>query len=1087
MDHHRRPYAPQAAPPPAPHAPPNAPPYYHHTQTPVPPHPQYPQSHQQQQYAPPPPTTNSLQPPATGPALPPIHQTYGPPGSAPDQRTTLPSLQHPTNPHEPQGHQEHYSYPPQHQHNRSGHATPAPVNRTYSHDSTVQRTPTTPAPSGQYPHIPGPEGVQHQPQPPPPPQHHMEYSSHPVYPPPNGVQHGLPPPPGPPGPPPQQPHHEQYASYAQPSMENHHGQYAPQQQQSPMYPPQTYGPAMTNSQMQMQRKKQMRATQACEQCRQRKQKCDEGNPCSFCKEQDLGCVYRDTPPVKTDKNMEKLLQHMEAHTSGLGGLTAKMEDFDARLRRMEQPGPQLADKARRSLPIAMQEGPVEEAAPLKKSSEHRTAPHKLLLLWSSVAAVLKNAHVNKNDGYVMEAEDRGILRLYTRGEGIDEYDGTHPGAPGSPARSEDGGSDNAIANAPTPPESVWGTGFPQTPSSEPRRSEPYNHWGGLKSDGTLDLDQQTVKELHESYMKHIHVMHPFLDQQRLQSMIDKFVSRYCSNEKQRSRTEYVKEMDDDGRATKRQRSNGAQPSHGRTPERSPGNAVVYLVLALGKICQHTDPLPAVVQDNQQNANQLIRRNLTGPSGSSPMSAPSVAIKPSPISPNSTPATQPTPPADGNVHFHNRSRRSSTEAGSSAGLRNIDVIPGLAYYAKAAEILGDQSDGNDLVHAQMFLLAGLYKGQLARVKESMSWFTMAGRAVRSLLDRYHLYNKRTWSGYGDVKGVLEENRKVIKDKRHNMIVLAAWSCLQLESDILAELPLPSSHIQDLEKLLSMPHKVPEDESYTGLEDHDDVLLFYTAQLWLRRKLNEVHRQMYGSEYVGKPLQEIREMLLGHDSLLDLWREGLPPALRWVDDAPPPSDILNARLRAKYWGARYVVNRPFLDYALHVMPHVKNGKTVREVAKDANNDPRDEADIQLFEAIAGMTNLDIWNACERCIAAALKSTVAFDGVPSRLVVTNIHGTAHAQFGNMLVVSAIYNNNAMKGLVIASNDTERLSRFKSQLARTIRFLRRLSPISPTCGVDCSILEDIQKSLFGVPADQKHVYLNEVTFDGSFGSSST
>lgn len=73
-------------------------------------------------------------------------------------------------------------------------------------------------------------------------------------------------------------------------------------------------------------------------------------------------------------------------------------------------------------------------------------------------------------------------------------------------------------------------------------------------------------------------------------------------------------------------------------------------------------------------------------------------------------------------------------------RNLDVIPGIAYYAKAAEILGDQGDGNDLVHVQMFLLAGLYKGQLTRVKESFSRINMAGRAIIILLGRYKLYNK-----------------------------------------------------------------------------------------------------------------------------------------------------------------------------------------------------------------------------------------------------------------------------------------------------------------------------------------------------------
>ncbi|TKA83279.1 hypothetical protein B0A55_00792 [Friedmanniomyces simplex] len=1085
MDYHRRP--PYAAPPP-PHAPPPAPPYaYQHPHTPVPPQPQS----QPPQYAPPPPATGSSLPhPPTGPALPPIHPSYGPPGSAPDHRT-LPSLQHPANPQEPQNTQKHYHYT---QHNRSGHATPAPVNRTYSHDSTVQRTPTTPAQPGPYPPMPGPDGSQHPP--PPPPQHHMEYSSHPSYPPTNGVPHGLPPP-GPQGPPPPPPHHEQYAQYPQPSMENHHGQYPPQQQQAPMYPPQGYGP-MSSSALQIQRKKQMRATQACEQCRQRKQKCDEGVPCSFCKEQGLICQYRDTPPAKTDKNMEKLLNHMDAQTVGLEALAARFDGFDARLRRMEHPSAQTSVQ-----PVAsteMQPEPAEE--PQRKPGEHRTAPHKLLLLWPSVQPLLKAASVTNNDGYVMEAEDRGILRLFSRGEGIDEHDGTQPGGPASPARSEESSNDSVPTNAPTPPEGLWGTGLPQTPMSDIRRSEPYNHWGGLKPDGTLDLDSQTVKDLYDSYMKHMHIMHPFLDQQRLRTMFNKFIKRHCPDQqKQRSRAAFVAHMDDDsGRAVKRQRSNGshANPSpflDTPIPERSPGNAVVYLVLALGKICQHKEPLPGVIQDNKLTANSVVSHQLNGGhgiSGSSPISAPSATIKPSPISPNSTPATQPTPPADGGSHLHTRSRRSSMDAGGFVtGYRNIDVIPGLAYYAKAAEILGDQGDGNDLVHAQMFLLAGLYKGQLARVKESMSWITMAGRAVLSLLDRYKLYNNSYWTGYGDVGKKYEQGQKLIKDKRHNMIILASWTCLQLESDILAELPLPSSGIKEVEQMLLWPDKVPEDETYNGLDTEvskdkrdPNILMFYTSQMYLRTKLNQVHRELYGSDCLGKPLEQVREMLVGHENILGAWRKGLPPGLRWDDDDPPPEDILSARLRAKYWGARYVVNRPFLDYALHIMPHVTDGEKVRAVAKDVHNNPRDDAEVHLFEAIAGMPRVDITQACLRCIAAAMQSTVALDGVRDRLIVTNIHGTAHAQFGNMLVLSATYYNKYLNFLISDHKD-----RFQTLLSRTIRFLRRLSTISPTCSVDCAILENIQRALFHVPPDQKYVYLNEgmTSSDLSFGGIST
>lgn len=238
---------------------------------------------------------------------------------------------------------------------------------------------------------------------------------------------------------------------------------------------------------------------------------------------------------------------------------------------------------------------------------------------------------------------------------------------------------------------------------------------------------------------------------------------------------------------------------------------------------------------------------------------------------------------------------------------MDVVPGLAYYAKAAEILGDQADGNDLVHAQMFLLAGLYKGQLARVKESMSWITMAGRVVQILLDRYKLYNLQYWGAFGDVRRQHEIGQKTIKDKRQSMIVLAAWTCLQLESDILAELRLPSSGIQDKENLLLMPHNVNDDEdlhAYGELQTQtdDNVLFFYTAQMFLRKRLNSVHREMYGRECRELDLASVQEILLGHEYVLETWRKGLPRDLNWQDTDAPPSDILSARLRAKYWGAR-----------------------------------------------------------------------------------------------------------------------------------------------------------------------------------------
>ena len=102
---------------------------------------------------------------------------------------------------------------------------------------------------------------------------------------------------------------------------------------------------------------------------------------------------------------------------------------------------------------------------------------------------------------------------------------------------------------------------------------------------------------------------------------------------------------------------------------------------------------------------------------------------------------------------------------------------------------------------------------------------------------------------------------------------------------------------------MPLNMPEDEeendeglAHDGSQDsYDNLLMFYTSQMFLGKKLNQVHKEMYGDQCLTQTLAQVGEMLRGHESILRYWRETLPPNLRWNDDDPPPSDILQARLR------------------------------------------------------------------------------------------------------------------------------------------------------------------------------------------------
>lgn len=146
------------------------------------------------------------------------------------------------------------------------------------------------------------------------------------------------------------------------------------------------------------------------------------------------------------------------------------------------------------------------------------------------------------------------------------------------------------------------------------------------------------------------------------------------------------------------------------------------------------------------------------------------------------------------------------------------------------------------------------------------------------------------------------------------------------------------------------------------------------------------------------------------------------MKWVDSDPPASDINIARMRAKYYGAKYIIHRPLLHHALHPMaPKIQNSAPAQSPAHSAVSSNQSQLSPALPHAqqaermeryssdmgppVRTPSNYDpnppslkdldpkIFNACAVCIEAAMNSTVAFDGVEGRPIVTNIFGTAHA----------------------------------------------------------------------------------------------
>jgi hypothetical protein len=344
---------------------------------------------------------------------------------------------------------------------------------------------------------------------------------------------------------------------------------------------------------------------------------------------------------------------------------------------------------------------LQEPAGLQ--SDHSTPAHKLLEEWPHVKEwwqgtdyldklVKTGRHLSD---YPMQLErDRGLLRPWGVGEGLDFNDG----AQGS-GNSESSNDSDAPSPA-TGKEGLWGflplnKASPGAMNTSAPREHP-GYPGGLGSDGRPDFHSQVMDDLLEAYFTNIHNLHPFLNRSKIQKMFREFKEQYSPDFKPANVQSPAAHQLDSG--MKRKRSSNAFDetcSAQGAIERSLRNAIVLLVLALGKVCSYKD-----------------RRSLPGPeSKKGAQSHGAWRYSGSPSYPNG---------------------KSHSEISDDDRLRNIDIMPGMAYYSYATDILGNHHGGHTVEHAQAFILAGLYISQFARVLESWSWINNACRITMVLV-------------------------------------------------------------------------------------------------------------------------------------------------------------------------------------------------------------------------------------------------------------------------------------------------------------------------------------------------------------------
>jgi hypothetical protein len=378
---------------------------------------------------------------------------------------------------------------------------------------------------------------------------------------------------------------------------------------------------------------------------------------------------------------------------------------------------------------------------------HTTGAARLLLnraVKDLAHGILKSDKI-KNENYPMlQEERRGLLRLFGRGEGTDRL----------PGYDRDPLTDATEGNTPTPSDASSDAGSPGDEWGQLGGLTPPTNMvqtGNINHEGMPDLTPEVVRDLVKSYMLQINNMHPILVPAKLNNLVENFLrsipdhapkskavaalSGHPSTQTSYVSAGFVGTKFPESPSTKRKRSPTREGAEQAVPDfkpgqpfRSIGTAIVLLVMALGEICQEKGKIQDCVWTLETES------SWGSPAVKNGHPSPSSGLQSSPSM--STVSGLPSP-VDGE-RIQSRSRRTSVEGvfyprnTSGARPRNLDVVPGLKYFAFATDILGNQAGGNSLQHVHANILASLYHGQLARPLESHAYLHQACRSLQVIL-------------------------------------------------------------------------------------------------------------------------------------------------------------------------------------------------------------------------------------------------------------------------------------------------------------------------------------------------------------------
>lgn len=245
------------------------------------------------------------------------------------------------------------------------------------------------------------------------------------------------------------------------------------------------------------------------------------------------------------------------------------------------------------------------------------------------------------------------------------------------------------------------------------------------------------------------------------------------------------------------------------------------------------------------------------------------------------------------------------------------LAGPEYFKPAYRIIWDASASDlsaNTTVAQGLVLAGLYMAYIARPLNSWKFIHAASTSVQLSLARSSTFSMHTSA---DQRDSAPPSFSEICARRE-VEVRIFWSCFLIECDRLAEFELPRSGIESIVDDMPLP---------TISDPADSSLVYFLAEISIRRLLNRVHNSLYIGNGHIKSLTSLLKICEELNRQLELWYDSIPEPVRpdlSTTSLDTGDNDRESVLRIRYYATRHIIFRPFVlrvincseeDYGIH----------------------------------------------------------------------------------------------------------------------------------------------------------------------------